>query len=130
MSQENGDRRSPFSSLPLGRRAPVAAHARRDEGVAAGLADGGDGAQDGRQVADPSAAGRDRNARPARHQGMQTQPFESLRDRRRHVHRRLARVDVVHELQKGAVVPHTVLSDIVGIIAAEPTTSLARSSFP
>jgi hypothetical protein len=111
-------------ALPCGRRAAVAAHARRDEGVAARRMDGGDRrAQHGRQVGDASAAGRDRDACSARHQAMQTDALQPLRDLRGDVHRCPPGVQLVHELQKGALVLQTGLSHVVGGIVAEPTTS-------
>ena len=86
------------------------------------LADGGDrGREHGRQVRDPSAAGRDRNAHPARHQSMQTDALQTLRDGSRRIHRLALRRELVHELQKRVFVPQTSLQ-------IPPTVS--RSSLP
>ena len=54
---------------------------------------------------------------------MQTDALQPLAHLRGDVHDRPRGVQLVHELQKGPLVPHTVLSHVVGGIAAEPTTS-------
>ncbi len=85
------------------------------KGFAARLADGGDRrAQDGRQVGDASAAGRDPGARAARHLRVQTGAPQPSRDYSRDVRGHPRGVQLVHELQKGAFVPHTVLSHDFG----------------
>jgi hypothetical protein len=111
-------------ALACGRRAAVAAHAGRDEGGAAGLADGaGGGAQDRRQIADPPAAGGDGDACAGPDGVAQTGAFQPLGDGLGDADGDARRVELVHELQKGAVVPQTNLSDTADRIAVEPTTS-------
>jgi hypothetical protein len=58
---------------------------------------------------------------------MHSHLLKALGDSRRYVHRVPTRVELVHELQKGPVVPQTILSDTADRMPVEPTTTHTNS---